>query len=173
MPDQAGDVGNRPDALALQPADEVRELAYGHARAFVPTKQMRRFLETFMDPSGPRTRSAMARLAHVNRRTVYDWFANPDFAAWWHSEVEQRFRYEMGRVWRRCFELAEQGSAEHIRLVALRFGGLHRGDEGFDSDPKRPQTVVLVNVPSPREQPIIDCRVRAIESPSDKDARST
>jgi hypothetical protein len=130
----------------------------------VPNQQQLRYLRAYLDPSTPANIKAVAEAAAVNRRNIYRWLDEPQFCGWFAEQCQRVFMHRLPAMWQKCLELATEGSPEHIKLIALRTGELRQ-----DAPNGRGTGIqsVFINVPAPNyEQPIIDCRVRAIEGPS-------
>jgi hypothetical protein len=70
------------------------------------TDRQRRFLDAYQQ--GP-TISTAARLAGINRATVYRWLADPDFAAAMSAAAEEFFRAHAAKV------RAEETARRHWR----------------------------------------------------------
>ena len=119
------------------------------APPFIPTKQQMRFVHVFLSPDGPDTITGCAKLASVNRRTVYDWLEDRQFRQWFHEQCNRQGAAERELMWRNARKLAIAGSPEHIKLVAMKAGELIQpGTNDHARFPGSP--AVFINVPRPR-----------------------
>jgi hypothetical protein len=115
---------------------------------FIPTKAQWRFLDVFTSPDGPNTIKGCAERAAVNRRTVYDWFEDQRFCAWFYGHCDRRGKPERELMWRNTRKLAAAGSPEHIKLVAMKAGELI--GTGTNDRMLQPASLgVFINVPRP------------------------
>jgi hypothetical protein len=157
----------RHDELMRAAGDQVAPVAQ---RLFVPSQQQLRYLRAYLDPATPANIKAVAAAAHVNRRNIYRWFDDAEFCAWFKEQCERLLQHRIPRMWMRCIELAEQGSPEHIKLVAMKTGEL-RQDAPNGRGPG--MAAVFINVPRPPRERDDDIDVQPFIRPVISSGRSS
>ena len=55
-------------------------------KKFVPTKEMKAFIISMLDPDVEPTITAICKNAGISRTTYYNWFENEDFVNWFDKE---------------------------------------------------------------------------------------
>jgi hypothetical protein len=119
--------------------------AVARSRSFTPSRLQRRYLEVWLDPTQPKTVTAIAKELGITRRSICYWFADLGFKGWFEAEVDAATRHVWQAALLRCSQLALGGSAEHFKLLAQIRGVLGR-ENGVDQ--ARSITVAL-GVPRP------------------------
>jgi Helix-turn-helix of insertion element transposase len=119
-------------------------------KPFLPSLAQQRYLAAWLDPNSPHSILGLAKLVKVNRRTVYDWLDDQRFCTWFAAAAERFFQANKHTMWKKCLELAIEGSPDHIKLIAQRSGELRPDVQSVNGD--RPGALqIFLNVPRPNQ----------------------
>ncbi|KAA3611883.1 MAG: hypothetical protein DWQ01_07295 [Planctomycetota bacterium] len=90
-------------------------------RRWVPTPAMRRYLQARLDTTIPPRTESLARLAGVNRTTVWRWHQRPPFLEWLEHQERAATLGAVSAVHSVLYRKALAGDVRSARLFLRRF----------------------------------------------------
>lgn len=108
---------------------EATGLVDAGGRAWQPTRKQVAYLECWLDPSKPKSISAICREVGISRSNLRQWRKGGAFEEWFNKQCEQETNHLWQPLLARLAQLAMQGSVEHAKLLALIRGEIRSNEQ--------------------------------------------
>jgi len=83
---------------------------------WIPNTHQRRIAQILADPDDFDPITAKCKKAHVPRRTLYNWLADPRFLDYLQTLIDRYADSELSNVWRALIQQAKKGNVNAIKL---------------------------------------------------------